>query len=67
MWPTSEAGCLKFIIDIYFDDTISDEDKYLIVSKKGNIYLKFYNYLKLSGKKKKKNEIENSITRILKI
>ncbi len=67
MWPTSEAGCLKFIIDIYFDDTISDEDKYLIVSEKGDIYLEFYNYLKLSDFKEEKNEIENSITRILKI
>lgn len=67
MWPTSEAGCLKFIIDLYFDDTITEEDKYLLVSEKGYKYIEFYNYLKLNDFKKESMEREKSISRILKI
>ena len=67
MWPTSENGRLKFIIDIYFDDTISDEDKYLIIKEKGSIYLDFYNYLKINNFKDERIELEKDNMRVLKI
>ena len=54
-WPSSEAGRLKFVVDLYFDTTNSEEDKLAILLEQDSKYFQFYQYLKENFPLKKEN------------
>ena len=60
-WPTSEAGRLKFVIDLYFDYTITEEEKINLLATVDSKYLLFYSYLERQFPKSSK-ELKINLT-----